>query len=310
MKYVVTGGAGFIGSNLVQALLEKNHEVVVIDDLSSGSLHNIEPFMDRVKFVKGSVESFELLKKEFACADIVVHLAAIASVPKTIEDPVLASAVNTEGTLKALLAAKHGGVKRFVFASSAAYYGNAEKMPKVESMAPQPESPYAIHKVTGEYYCKVFSQKHSVDAVSFRFFNVYGPKQDPKSPYSGVISIFINSVLNDKPITIFGDGHQTRDFVFVDDVVKAIILACESEQKFDGEVFNIATAKEISLLDLIKNINTVLEKNVMPSFSDVRAGDVKRSVADISKAKKVLGFNPTTSFEEGLKKTIEWYKKV
>jgi UDP-glucose 4-epimerase len=300
-KFVITGGAGFIGSHLAEALAKEN-KVTVIDDLSAGKLENLAGL--DVEFQKGSITDFEHLRHSFQGADCVFHLAAIASVKKSVEDPLQTNAVGIDGTLKVLLAARDAGVRRVVLASSAAVYGSLEKLPKKESMTPEPMSPYAVSKLAGEHYARVFQELYGLDTVSLRYFNVFGPRQDPSSEYSGVISRFISALLQGGQPVIFGDGEQTRDFVYVADVVKANILASRSSTG----VFNIAGGKSISLNALAKTIGKILGREVTPRYEAPRTGDIRHSLADISCAES-LGYSPEYSIEEGLTETISWYRR-
>ena len=299
-KFVITGGAGFIGSHLADALSKEN-DVLVIDDLSAGKLENLVGL--DVKFHKGCITDTELLRQSFQGADCVFHQAAIASVKKSVEDPLQTNAVGIEGTLKVLLAARDAGVRRVVLASSAAVYGFSPNLPKTEAMTPEPMSPYAVSKLAGEHYSKVFQELYGLQTVSLRYFNVFGPRQDPSSEYSGVISRFISILLQGGQPVIYGDGEQTRDFVYVADVVKANILAsCGSTG-----VFNIACGKSISLNALAEMIGNILGRQVKPRYEAPRTGDITHSLADISRAKSI-GYLPDYGIEEGLKETIEWYR--
>ena len=299
-KFVITGGAGFIGSHLADALSKEN-DVLVIDDLSAGKLENLVGL--DVKFHKGCITDTELLRQSFQGADCVFHQAAIASVKKSVEDPLQTNAVGIEGTLKVLLAARDAGVRRVVLASSAAVYGFSPNLPKTEAMTPEPMSPYAVSKLAGEHYSKVFQELYGLQTVSLRYFNVFGPRQDPSSEYSGVISRFISILLQGGQPVIYGDGEQTRDFVYVADVVKANILASCG----NTGVFNIACGKSISLNALAEMIGNILGRQVKPRYEAPRTGDITHSLADISRAKS-LGYSPDYSIEEGLKETIEWYR--
>ncbi|MDD2756793.1 MAG: NAD-dependent epimerase/dehydratase family protein, partial [Methanothrix sp.] len=283
-KFVITGGAGFIGSNLAE-YLSKDNDVLVIDDLSAGKMENLAGL--DVRFLKGSLNDQMLLKEAFEGAACVFHQAAIASVKKSVEDPARTNAVGIDGTLNVLIAARDAGVGRVVQASSAAVYGSSPMLPKKEDMLPQPMSPYAVSKLAAEHYARVFLELYGLKTVSLRYFNVFGPKQDPSSEYSGVISRFISAILNDMQPVIYGDGEQTRDFVFVNDVVSANILASRA---LPG-VYNIACAKSISLNTLVAVIGKILEKPVVPRYESARAGDIKHSLADINRAKG-MGYIP------------------
>jgi UDP-glucose 4-epimerase len=300
-KLIVTGGAGFIGSNLAKALAEDN-DVVVIDDLSTGKIENLADL--DVLFLKGTINDSDLLRAAFEGADCVFHLAAVASVKKSIEDPLKTNKVGIDGTLNLLVAARDAGVRRVILASSAAIYGDSPKLPKSEDMIPYPKSPYAISKLTGEHYGRVFQELYGLESVSLRYFNVFGPKQDPSSEYSGVISRFVSALLEGKQPVIYGDGEQTRDFVYVDDVVKANILAIHGA----CGIFNIACEKSISLNELAKLMGKILDLEVRPRYEVARSGDIKHSLADISKARK-LGYYPDNSVEDGLRETIRWFRE-
>lgn len=301
-KYVITGGAGFIGSNLAEKL-SKDNDVLVIDDLSAGKMENLG-CLD-VRFVKGDLTDPRLLKEAFSGASCVFHQAAIASVKKSVEDPSRTNAVGIDGTLNVLIAARDAGVSRVVQASSAAVYGSSLQLPKKEDMLPEPMSPYAVSKLAAEHYARVFQELYGLKTVSLRYFNVFGPKQDPYSEYSGVISRFISALLHDEQPVIYGDGEQTRDFVYVADVVSANILASRGAPG----VYNIACAKSISLNTLAKVIGKILAKEVRPRYESARAGDIKHSLADISRAKRI-GYSPKYSLEEALIETIQWFGKT
>ena len=299
-KFVITGGAGFIGSNLAEALAQEN-EVVVIDDLSIGKHQNLA-CLD-VHFIKGSITDPDLLEEAFQGADCVFHQGAIASVKKSVENPSLTNSVGIDGTLNVLVAARDAGVRRVVQASSAAVYGSSPELPKTEDMRPFPQSPYAVTKLAAEHYALVFQELYGLESVSLRYFNVFGPKQDPTSEYSGVISRFISALLNNEQPVIYGDGEQTRDFVYVSDVVKANIL---SSRSVTG-VYNIACQKSISLNTLAEVMGKILGKEVHPRYESSRAGDIRHSLADIGRAKG-MGYNPDYSLEDGLIETIQWFR--
>ena len=308
MKYVVTGGAGFIGSHIVEELASRKHEVVILDNLFSGKMENIAQFQEKenVSFVNGSLTDLPLLQKTFKCADGIFHEGAIVSVPYSVVHPAESHDINLTGTLNVLTAARDCGVKSLIFASSAAVYGNNPDLPKREEMVPETLSPYAVTKLAGEYYCTVFSKLYGVRCVVLRYFNVFGPRQDPDSPYSGVISKFISNTLGHRPLTIFGDGRQTRDFVFVKDVVQANIRAMESREQ---GVFNIACGKQINLLKLADMIMETSRITVPITFGPAAAGDVRDSLADITRAQERLEYGPVYSVKMGLEETILWYKK-
>ena len=304
---VITGGAGFIGSNLTKELADEN-DVTVLDDLSTGYLKNIQDAIDadKIGFSKGSVTDLNLLQKVFRNVDYVFHEAAIPSVPRSIKDPIKSNHVNISGTLNVLVAAKDNGVKKVVYASSSSAYGDTPTLPKVEDMNPCPLSPYAVSKLAAEYYCQVFTEVYNLPTVALRYFNVYGPQQDPSSEYAAVVPKFISNVSSNKPPIIYGDGEQTRDFTFVNDVVHANILA--SESKATG-VFNIAGGKRITITDLTQSIMNIMGKELDVIYEDPRPGDIMHSIADISKARKELNFEPQFNLSTGLEKTIQWFIK-
>jgi UDP-glucose 4-epimerase len=304
MKTLVTGGAGFIGSHLAEEL-SKDNEVIILDNLSTGRMENIKDLVKKgnVKFVKGSMTDFSLLQDIIEDVDYVFHQGAIPSVPRSIEKPSASNDANINGTLNVLMASKEAEVKKVIYASSSSVYGDAPEMPKREDMKPNPLSPYAVTKIAGEYYCKVFQEVYGLKTVSLRYFTVFGQRQDPTSEYAAVIPKFITSVLNNKPPTIYGDGEQSRDFTFVKYVVEANILAAESDAT---GVFNIACGGRITINKLVDMINEILGKDVKPVYVASRAGDIKHSLADISRAKS-FGYEPKSNFKEGLKETIRWF---
>ncbi|MFA5331420.1 MAG: SDR family oxidoreductase [Methanoregula sp.] len=308
MKYVITGGAGFIGSHLAEELLGQQHEVVVVDDLSFGNRSNLKHIFDRERFtfVEGSITDRQLLGKAFAGADGIFHEAAIASVPRSVADPLETNEINLSGTLNVLVAARDAGVKKVVFASSAAVYGNDPALPKQEEMKTETLSPYAVTKRAGEYYCSVFSQLYGVRCTALRYFNVFGPRQDPSSPYSGVITKFITNTLNNRPLTIFGDGTQTRDFVYVKDVVQANVRAMDSEAT---GIFNVACGKKINLLELAEMIREITGISVPVTFGPPASGDVHDSLADIGRAETMLGYSPAFTVRSGLEATVAWFRE-
>jgi UDP-glucose 4-epimerase len=303
MKYIVTGGAGFIGSHVVGAIAG-SHEVVVIDNFSSGKPENLSVFPDNVKVIHGSITNLTMLKDVFKEADGIFHLAAIASVARSIDNPLATHETNITGTLNVLLAARDCGVKKVVFASSSAVYGDDPTLPKREDMPPVPLSPYAVSKLAGEYYCKVFSEVFGVKTVSLRYFNVFGPRQDPHSEYAAVIPKFITRLIDNQPPIIFGDGKQTRDFVYVKDVVLAIILAMQSSAT---GTFNIGSGESIDLNTLAKILAEITKINLHPIYENPRSGDIRDSVSDITAAKKAFGYQTRYSLIEGLAETSQWF---
>lgn len=305
-KALVTGGAGFIGSHLVDALVSQGCEVTVIDDLSTGHYMNLEQVKDRISFYENDIRNQEILHKAVRDCDIIFHLAAVVSVPLTVKNPIDSAMVNDLGTLFILDAARKYHVKKVVFASSCAVYGDDPAVPKNENMNTDPKSPYAVQKLTGELYTRLYFDLYDLETVCLRYFNVYGPRQDPSSPYSGVISIFMTKASSNLAPIIYGDGKQYRDFVFVKDVVKANLLAANAD-KVSGKTFNIGTGKHIRINRLWEMINQLTGQNIEPEYAPPRPGDIVESVADIERAKKELGFEPSHSFENGLKETFDWY---
>lgn len=307
-RYLVTGGAGFIGSHLVDELLRRGHDVRVADDFSTGRRENV-PDHPRVEVVDADVSAPGVAASVVAGCEYVLHQAAIPSVPKSVQDPVASHRANVDATLHVLVAARDAGVRRVVFAGSSSVYGNAPALPKREDMAPHPLSPYALQKLVSEQYCQMFTALYGLQTVTTRYFNVFGPRQQPGSPYSGVISLFVEAMVDGRPLRIHGDGHQTRDFTYVADVVTGVLLACEAPHAA-GEVINVAAGRRVSLLDLVGALSRTLGVTVRPEFGPVREGDVKDSQADIAKARRLLQFEPTHTFEEGLRATVAWYQQT
>jgi len=299
MRALVTGGAGFIGSHLVEALVARGDQVRVLDNFSTGRWENLAGVVHRVEVIEGEVTDPMLVARAAEGVDLIFHLAAIASVQASVEDPVLVHRVNVEGTLCLLEAARRQGVKRFVFPSSAAVYGDHVALPLAEELPTRSLSPYAASKVAGEAYGRAYWASYGVPVVILRYFNVYGPRQDPTSPYSGVISIFADRMRRGEPPVVFGDGKQTRDFVYVKDVVRATLLAGEQEAAV-GKTFNVAGGRETSVLQLVGTFNRVLGTRLSPTFAPPRPGEVRRSRADVSRARAVLGWEATTPLIEGL----------
>ena len=304
--YLVTGGAGFIGSHLAEELVRRGETVRVIDNLSTGKRHNIA-HLSSVEFVEGDLADFEAAQRAVQGIDYVLHQAAIPSVPRSIDDPITSNRANIDASLNILVAARDAGVKRLVYAGSSSAYGNAATLPKVETMATSPLSPYALQKLVAEQYCQMFTRLYGLQTVTIRYFNVFGPRQDPSSPYSGVISVFISALCDGRRPTIYGDGEHTRDFTYVANVVDGVLRACTADNA-SGEVINVATGGRISLNTLFTNVRDLVGAKVEPIYADPRAGDVKDSQADISKARRILGYQPSVSFEDGLAKTVEWYR--
>jgi nucleoside-diphosphate-sugar epimerase len=304
--YTVTGGAGFIGSHLVDEQLRRGSTVRVVDDFSTGRRENL-PASRRMEIIEGDIADPAVARRAAAGASIVLHQAAIPSVPRSVEDPAASHHANVDGTLQVLIAARDAGVKRVVFAGSSSVYGNAPVLPKREDMPPRPLSPYALQKLVGEEYCRLFTELYGLETVVTRYFNVFGPRQSPGSPYSGVISLFIDAMLAGQAPRIHGDGGQTRDFTYVDDVVQGVLLAAE-RPGVEGRVLNVAAGGRVSLLDLLHALQSILATTVDPILGPPRAGDVRDSVADISEARRLLGFAPKTTFVDGLRQTVEWFR--
>lgn len=307
--FLITGGAGFIGSNIAEKLIERGERVRIIDNFSTGKYENIEGFKDKIELIEGDLKDINDVKTAVKGIDYVLHQAALPSVPRSVADPISSNANNIDGTLNLLVAAKEAGVKRVVIAASSSVYGDTEVLPKDEDMMPNPLSPYAVTKYVEELYGKVFYKVYGLETVSLRYFNVFGPKQDPNSQYAAVIPKFITKMLKGESPVIFGDGEQTRDFTYVDNVVKANILAALSKNVGHGEVINIACGERISLNQLVDKINKILGTDIKPLYDKPRIGDIRHSLASIEKAKKLLGYKVNVKFEEGLRKTIDWYKK-
>ena len=307
-KFLVTGGAGFIGSHIVQRLVEKGHFVRVVDDFSSGKEANLKDVVKKIDLIKGDIRSKETCIKVTKGIDFILHQAALRSVPKSMNNPNEYNEVNIGGTLNMLDASIKNKVKRFVFASSSSVYGDIDNFPEKEGFLPQPISPYALTKLTGEYYCKIFSYHYGLPCIALRYFNVFGPRQSLDDEYAVVIPKFINCMLNDEHPPIYGTGRQSRDFTYVDNVVEANILAARNN-RIKGDVFNVACGRDYSILELVKILNKLMRKNIKPIFLPKRPGDVFKTKADVSKAKRLLGFTPRMDFIQGLKLTIEWFRK-
>ncbi len=306
MRALVTGGAGFIGSHIAQRLLESGHEVVVLDNFFSGSRANLKAIGEGVRLVEGDVRNLATVEECAAGCEVIFHEAAIVSVPYSVEHPQESHDVNIQGTLNVLQAARKAGARRVVYASSAAIYGEEPTLPKNEAMRPEPMSPYGVEKLAGEHYLATWAKLFDVETVALRYFNVFGPRQDPKSAYSGVISIFVDRILGGRPITFFGDGSQCRDFVYVANVVDANILAStRTRAEVSGRVYNVACGKRTTLVELVSLIERAVGRTVSRSFADPRAGDIKESVADIARARAELGYEPAIEVEEGLKRLVE-----
>lgn len=304
-RVLVTGGAGFIGSHLVEALLNEGHRVRVVDDLATGRLKNLAGVRDRIDWIEASLVDFEVCQRAVEGIDVVFHEAAIPSVPRSVAEPLLSHESGPTATVHLLEAARGAGVRRVMFAASSSAYGDAPSSPKVESMYPDPLSPYAAGKLAGEHYIRVYAKTMGLDGVSLRYFNVFGPRQDPSSPYSGVISLFIKAMARGDRPKIYGDGLQTRDFTYVSNVVAANLAAMRHPGPLEGAVVNVGAGQSVSLLDLVTELNHLLGTNLEPEFLPPRAGDVRDSLADLTQARKLIGYAPTVDFAEGLRRTVE-----
>ena len=306
--YLVTGGAGFIGSHISERLVREGHVVRVLDDFSSGHEANLESFRSGVELIRGDICDKRLVSEATNGVDVVFHEAALGSVPRSVADPVTTHEVNITGTLNVLLAARDAGVKRVVYASSSSVYGETPVLPKREDMMVQPLSPYALSKLVGEHYASVFKHVYGFEVVSLRYFNIFGPRQDPESQYAAVIPRFITALLEGKAPVVYGDGLQSRDFTFVDNVVDANLLAAEAEG-VAARAFNVACGGRYTLLDLLARLKEILGSDIEPIHEAARAGDVRASQASIEAAEQALGYRVSVDFEEGLRKTVDWYRE-
>jgi len=306
LRFLVTGGAGFIGSNIVKKLVEKGYSVKVLDNFATGQRSNLEPFLKDIELIEGDIRDFWTVAKATKGIDYILHQAALPSVPRSIDNPLTTTEVNINGTLNLLEAARFNEVQRIVYASSSSVYGDSPVMPKEENMKPMPKSPYAITKLAGEEYCMNFYQLYGLETVALRYFNVFGPRQNPFSQYSAVIPKFINMLKSNQKPTIWGDGETSRDFTYIDNVVDANILACEKKAAA-GNVINIACNNAYTLNDLVDKLNKIIGTNISPMHGPDKIGDVKHSLADVSKAREILSYEPEIDFDEGLKKTVEWF---
>lgn len=306
--YLVTGGAGFIGSNLVEELIRRDEKVRVIDNFFTGKKENIEEFIPKIELVQGDIRDLDGVREAVDGVDFVLHEAALTSVVRSIEHPLATTETNIDGTLNVLVAARDAKVKRVIYASSSSIYGNSPTLLKREDMIASPLSPYAVSKLSGEYYCQVFYRIYGLETVILRYFNVFGPRQNLVSQYAAAIPRFIKAILNRKSPTIYGDGEQSRDFTFVENVVEANILACR-EEKITGEIFNIGGGRSTTINQLAELISRLLDKNIEPIYTDPRPGDVRHSLADITKARRLLSYQPRINLKEGLKRTLKWYRE-
>jgi len=308
MHYLVTGGAGFIGANLAHALAARGERVRVLDNFATGREQNLAGLDGKIELVRGDVRDLETVRAAVSGIDFVLHQAALPSVQRSIEDPLESDRVNVQGTLNVLEASRRAGVKRVVFAASSAAYGETPTLPKVETMAPDPLSPYAVTKLAGETYCKVFHHAYGLPTVALRYFNVFGPRQDPKSHYAAVIPRFVTAALTGEPPVVFGDGEQSRDFCFIDNCVEANLLACVAPEA-PGKVFNVACGERTSLNDVLRILSDLVGRAIEARHEPARAGDIKHSLADVSRARALLGYTGAVKFAEGLRRTVAWYRE-
>lgn len=307
--YLVTGGAGFIGSHIVDALLARGESVRVLDNLATGKRENLAHCLDRIEFIEGDIRDPDVCRRACDTADFVLHQAALGSVPRSMEDPLTSHEVNVTGTLKMLIAARDAGVKRFVYAASSSTYGDHSALPKVEDRIGNPLSPYAVTKYANELYAQVFGRCYRLETIGLRYFNVFGPRQDPSSQYAAVIPLFVSALLRGEAPTINGDGEQTRDFTYVENAVQANLLACTAPAEAVGEVFNIACGERTSLNRLYRRLQELMDSDVEPVYGPPRAGDVRDSLADICKAERYLGYRGEIKFDQGLEGSIRWYRE-
>jgi len=307
-SYLVTGGAGFIGSHLVEELVRRGERVRVADSFITGKRENLA-HVPGVELIEGDLADFAVAQRAVTGIDYVLHQAAIPSVPRSVQDPITSNRANIDASLNVLVAARDAKIRRLVYAGSSSAYGNQPTLPKVETMGTAPLSPYALQKLVAEQYCQMFTQLYGLETVTIRYFNVFGPRQDPSSPYSGVISLFIRALIEGKQPTIYGDGGQTRDFTYVANVVDGVLRACTAPQA-SGEVINVAIGGRVSLNELFRTLKDLTGAAVEPIYAESRAGDVRDSQADIGKAHRLLGYEPTVTLEQGLEKTVAWFRKT
>ena len=307
-KFLVTGGAGFIGSNICKELITQGCFVRVVDNLLTGKKSNLASIIDKVDFIQADMGDAEVAQSAMKDIDVVLHQGALASVPRSVDEPAATHRHCVDATFTLLLAARDAGIKRFVYAASSSAYGDTPTLPKVETMTPMPLSPYAAAKLVGEYYCSVFYKVFGLETISLRYFNVFGPQQDPASQYAAAIPAFVTAILKDEPPTIYGDGEQSRDFTYIDNVVEANLLAARAKHT-KGEVINVACGEAVTVNAIIDIINELLSKNINPTYTDPRPGDVKHSLADITLAQKLIGYKTKVSFKKGLQLAIDWYRE-
>ncbi len=307
--FLVTGGAGFIGSHIVEELIRRGEKVRALDNFATGRRENLTGFRDRVELTEVDIRELDAIRPHFEGVDYVIHLAALPSVPRSIKDPLTSNAVNINGTLNVLVAARDARVKRLVFAASSSAYGDNPVLPRVENHEPRPLSPYALTKVAGEFYCQIFFRIYGLETVALRYFNIFGPRQNPDSPYSGVLSLFIAAYMRGQTPVIFGDGEQSRDFTYVANAVDATLRAC-SAPKAVGKVLNVGVGESHTLKHAIELLNDIFGCHIAPRYEAPRAGDVRCSQADIARAREFLGYEPGIRFEEGLKRTVAWFRET
>jgi UDP-glucose 4-epimerase len=307
-KFLVTGGAGFIGSNICKELISQGCFVRVVDNLLTGKKSNLASVIDKIDFIQADMGDAEVAQSAMKDIDVVLHQGALPSVPRSVDDPAETHKHCVDATFTLLLAARDAGIKRFVYAASSSAYGDTPTLPKVETMTPMPLSPYAAAKLVGEYYCSVFYEVFGLETISLRYFNVFGPQQDPASQYAAAIPAFVTAILKGEPPTIYGDGEQSRDFTYVDNVVEANLLAARAKQT-KGEVINIACGEAVTVNAIIDMINDLLSRDIKPNYTDPRPGDVKHSLADITLAQKLIGYKTKVPFKQGLQLAINWYRE-
>ena len=306
-RFLVTGGAGFIGSNICRKLISQRCFVRVVDNLLTGKMSNLDGIIEKIEFIEADMGAPEVAQEAMKDIDVVLHQGALPSVPRSIEEPDLTHKHCVDATFTLLVAARDAGIKRFVFAASSSAYGDNPTLPKVETMPANPLSPYAAAKLAGEYYCRVFYTVFGLETISLRYFNIFGPHQDPTSQYAAAIPAFVTAILKDEPPTVYGDGEQSRDFTYIDNVVEANLLAARAKQT-RGEVVNIACGKRVTVNTVIELVNKIVGRDIKPVYANPRPGDVKHSLADISLARKVIGYEPVVDFGSGLEKAIQWYR--
>lgn len=306
--YLVTGGAGFIGSHIAEALVKRGDRVRVLDSLITGRRENLSPIADRIEFIEGDIRDYATTLRAAEGARVIFHQAAVPSVPRSVAEPALNHDINVNGTFNILMAAREAGVRRVVYAASSSAYGDTETLPKHEETSPSPLSPYAAAKLFGEYYCQVFARVYNLETVSLRYFNVFGPRQDPSSPYSGVISKFITTLLDGETPVIYGDGEQSRDFTYIDNVVDANLRAAESGEAV-GQVINLGIGERVTINQLLAELQKIIGSNLSARYEETRAGDIRHSLAAISRAKDLIGYRPLIGLAEGLRRTVEWYRE-